>query len=120
MTLHCPSNEKTQYMINTQNISTMKPGAMLVNMSRGTLVKTDDLTAALQNGRISAAVLDVTDPEPIPSDHPIVKLDNCIISSHLASYSVPAVHKLRTDAAEIVARAVRGQKLPNIVNGVHG
>ena len=120
VTLHCPSNEKTRYMINTRNISTMKPGAMLVNTSRGTLVKTDDLAAALQNGRISAAALDVTDPEPIPSDHPIVTLDNCIITSHIASYSVPAVQKLRTDAAEIVARAIRGQKLPNIVNGVHG
>lgn len=118
VTLHCPSNPQTQYMINSQSISTMKPGVMLVNTSRGTLVKTDDLAAALQSGRISAAALDVTDPEPIPPEHPIVKSDQCIINSHIASASPQSVHKLRTDAATIVARAFRGEKLPNIVNGV--
>jgi D-3-phosphoglycerate dehydrogenase len=118
VTLHCPSNEKTQYMINAQSISTMKPGAMLVNTSRGTLVKTDDLASALQTGKISAAALDVTDPEPISPGHPIVKLDNCIITSHIASCSDAAVQKLRSDAAGIVVRAIRGQKLPNVVNGV--
>jgi D-3-phosphoglycerate dehydrogenase len=119
LTLHCPSNPTTQYMINAQSISTMKPGAMLVNTSRGTLVKTDDLAAALQSGRLSAAALDVTDPEPIPPDHPIARLDHCIINSHIASASPQSVRKLRTDAATIVARAFRGEKLPNIVNGVN-
>jgi D-3-phosphoglycerate dehydrogenase / 2-oxoglutarate reductase len=118
VTLHCPSNAQTQYLINSQSIATMKPGAMIVNTSRGTLVKTDDLAAALQSGRISAAALDVTDPEPIPMDHPIVKLDNCVINSHVASCSAPAVRYLRTCVAQIVAKALRGEKLPNVVNGV--
>lgn len=118
VTLHCPSNAKTQYMINTQSISTMKPGAMIVNTSRGTLVKSDDLAAALQDGRISAAALDVTDPEPLPADHVLRRLDNCIINSHIASATPQSVRKLRTDVAGIVARAFRGEKLPNIVNGV--
>jgi len=118
VTLHCPSNQATRYMIDERNISKMKPGAMLVNTSRGTLVKTDDLTTALQSGRLSAAALDVTDPEPIPPDHPLVKLDNCIINAHLASVGVPSFRRLRTTAAEIVATAIRGQRLPNIVNGV--
>jgi D-3-phosphoglycerate dehydrogenase / 2-oxoglutarate reductase len=118
VTLHCPSNEKTKQMINAQTLGKMKKGAMLVNTSRGTLVKTDDLTAALQSGQISAAALDVTDPEPINMDNPLVKLDNVIINPHLASASPGAVTKLRTAVANIVAMAVRGEKLPNIVNGV--
>ena len=118
ITLHCPSNEKTQYMINARSIDKMKPGVLLVNSSRGTLVKTDDLTAALQSGKISAAALDVTDPEPIPADHPLVKMDNVFINPHVASASPQAAKKLRGDAAGIAAVACRGEKLPNIVNGV--
>ncbi len=118
VTLHCPSTPQTQSMINARSIAAMKPGAMLVNTSRGTLVKTDDLAAAIQTGRISAAALDVTDPEPIPPEHPIVKLDQCIINAHIASASPQSVEKLRTEAATLVARAFRGEPLPNIVNGV--
>ena len=105
-------------MINAETLGKMKKGAMLVNTSRGTLVKTDDLVAALQSGQISAAALDVTDPEPINMDNPLVKMDNVIINPHLASASLGAVDKLRTGVANIVAMAVKGQKLPNIVNGV--
>ena len=92
---------------------------MLVNTSRGTLVKTDDLIAALQSGQISAAALDVTDPEPINMDNPLVKMDNVIINPHLASASLGAVdeaaHRRREHRRPM---AVKGEKLPNIVNGV--
>ena len=118
VTLHCPSNEKTRYMMDSRSFGKMKQGAMLVNTSRGTLVKTDDLVAALRSGRISAAALDVTDPEPINPDSPLVKMDNVIINSHIASGSPGAVTKLRTGAAGIVAKAIQGERLPNIVNGV--
>jgi D-3-phosphoglycerate dehydrogenase / 2-oxoglutarate reductase len=118
VTLHCPSNEHTKQMINAQTLGKMKKGAMLVNTSRGTLVKTDDLIAALQSGQISSAALDVTDPEPINPDNPLVLMDNVIINPHLASASPGAVTKLRTGVANIVALAVKGEKLPNIVNGV--
>jgi D-3-phosphoglycerate dehydrogenase len=120
ITLHCPSNEKTLYMINAQSIAKMKDGVMIVNTSRGTLIKTDDLLAAVQSGKVAAVALDVTDPEPIPAGHPLTKLDNVIITSHVASVSAKAVHALRSSAAQIVAAAHRGEKLPNIVNGVKG
>jgi D-3-phosphoglycerate dehydrogenase / 2-oxoglutarate reductase len=120
VTLHCPSNEKTKQMMNATTFGKMKKGAMLVNTSRGTLVKTDDLVAALQSGQVSAAALDVTDPEPLNMDSPLVKMENVIINPHLASASPGAVTKLRTGVANIVAMAVKGQKLPNIVNGVNG
>lgn len=118
VSLHCPSTEKTRRMINMQSIAMMKKGAILVNASRGTLVETGALVSALQSGQLSAAALDVTDPEPINADSPLLKMDNVIITSHIASMSPEAMKKLRTDAAELAAMALRGEKLPNIVNGV--
>ncbi len=118
--LHCPSTARTRQMINAQSIGTMKRGVMLVNTSRGTLVNTADLVAALESGHISAAALDVVDPEPIPADSPLLKMDNVILHSHVAANSVTARTRLRTSVAEAVARAVRGEKLVNVVNGVDG
>jgi D-3-phosphoglycerate dehydrogenase len=118
ITLHCPSTEKTKQLINAKRIARMKDGAMLVNASRGTLVNTDDLVAALRSGKISAAALDVTDPEPPPPGHPLVAMENVFITSHIASATPQAATKLRTDAANTVAVAIRGGKLPNVVNGV--
>jgi len=118
ITLHCPSNEKTKQMINEQSIAKMKDGVMLVNTSRGTLVKTDDLIATLQSGKISAAALDVLDPEPAPADSPLRTMDNVILTPHMAAVSAKAVKTLRATAANIVACAIRGEKLPNVVNKV--
>ena len=118
ISLHCPSTAETRQMINSQSIRTMKRGVMLVNTSRGTLVNTADLVAALESGHISAAALDVVDPEPIPPDSPLLKMDNVIIHSHVASCSVNSRNRLRTGVAEAVARAVRGEKFVNVVNGV--
>jgi D-3-phosphoglycerate dehydrogenase / 2-oxoglutarate reductase len=116
VTLHCPSNDKTRYMICAESLAKMKRGAMLVNTSRGTLVKTDDLVAALQSGAISACALDVTDPEPIQPDNLLVRMDNVIINSHIASGSPGAVEKLRIATASTAGLAIQGKPLPNIVN----
>jgi D-3-phosphoglycerate dehydrogenase len=118
ITLHCPSNDQTKQMINAQSIATMKDGVMLVNSSRGTLVKTDELVAALKSGKVSAAALDVTDPEPPDLQGELVKLDNVIINSHIASCSDQAVRKLRESVVDTVRIALGGGSLPNIVNGV--
>ena len=76
------------------------------------------LVEALQTGRLSAAALDVCDPEPIPTGHPLLSHPRVVLSAHVASTSPPAVRKLRETAAGIIAAAVRGESLPNVVNGV--
>ena len=65
----------------------MRPTAILVNTSRGPVVDTEALVDALRDGTICAAALDVTDPEPLPADHPLVGMDNCLVVPHIASAS---------------------------------
>ncbi len=122
ISLHCPSMAQTRGMINGDSLATMKRGVILINVARGDLVDPAALTEALQCGQVSAAAMDVFAPEPIPSDHEILKMDNVIVASHIASCSVPAVRKLRETAANLAAMALRGEALPNVVNGVvaHG
>jgi D-3-phosphoglycerate dehydrogenase len=117
VTLHCPSSAKTRGMINRDSLGLMKPGAILVNLARGDLIDSPALTQALQSGHLAAAALDVFAPEPIPPDHPILKKGNVILAPHIASASVSAARKLRTTVATIAARAIRGEPLPNVVNG---
>ena len=105
-------------MIDQAALAKMKPGALFINVARGDLVDPKALIDALQAGRIGGAGLDVFDPEPIPADSPILTMDNVILTPHVASASVPAVAKLRTSAAQTAARAVRGEPVPNVVNGV--
>jgi D-3-phosphoglycerate dehydrogenase len=118
VSLHCPSTPQTRAMINAASIEQMKPGALLVNASRGDLVVTDDLLAALNTGRLAAAALDVTSPEPLPADHPLRQCERLVVSSHVASATPQAVRNLRTSAAQAVARALRNEPAVNVVNGV--
>ncbi len=119
ITLHCPSIPSTRGMIDVAALSKMRPGALFINVARGDLVDTKALIDALQSGRLGGAGLDVCDPEPIPPDSPLLGMDKVILTPHVASASVPAVAKLRTSAAETAAKAVRGEPLPNVVNGVN-
>ncbi|MCA9433456.1 MAG: C-terminal binding protein, partial [Candidatus Omnitrophica bacterium] len=118
VTLHCPSNAQTQRIMNRKTINQMKAGSILINLGRGDLVETEALIEALESGHLGGAALDVFDPEPIPKDSPLLRMDNVIVASHIASASVRAVRTLRETAANIVVRAIRGEPLPNIVNGV--
>ncbi len=117
VTLHCPSTAQTRKLLNASSIARMKRGAIVVNLARGDLIDTPALVAALQSGQIAAAALDVCNPEPIPADSPLRSLPNVIASSHIASASPKAVRTLRETAARLVALALRGEPLPNVVNG---
>ncbi|HVR87868.1 MAG TPA: C-terminal binding protein [Planctomycetota bacterium] len=118
LTLHCPSTPRTRRMIGRREFGSLKPGAILVNVSRGDIVDTAALVEALKSGRLGAAALDVCDPEPIPADHPLLKMPNVTLAPHIASVSPAAQRKLREGAANAIARAVRGEALQNVVNGV--
>jgi len=118
LTLHCPSTPQTRRMMNRDAFAKLRPGAIFINLGRGDLVDTSALVAALESGHVGAAALDVFDPEPIPADHPILRMPNVILAPHIASASPAAVKKLRETAASLALKALRGEPLPNIVNGV--
>jgi len=118
VTLHLPTTAETRGLVDDDTIARMKDGVLLVNVARGTIVRTPALIEALRSGKIGGAALDVVDPEPIEDDSPLLGMDNVVITSHVASASVRAGQALRSRAADIVARAVRGDALPPSVNGV--
>ncbi len=118
VTLHCPSMPSTKGMINTQSLARMKARSLLVNASRGDLVITEDVIAALQSGHLAGAAFDVTNPEPLPVDSPLRAFPQVIINSHLASASPQSERKLRETVASLAALALQGKPLKNIVNGL--
>jgi D-3-phosphoglycerate dehydrogenase len=118
LTLHCPSTPQTRGMLNESAFAKMKKGAIFANLARGDVVNTPALVAALQQGHLAAALLDVCDQEPIPPDHPLLKMPNVILSAHVSSASPRAVRTLRETAAGLVAKRLRGEPLLNVVNRV--
>jgi glyoxylate reductase len=94
----------------------MKPNTVIVNTSRGPVIDMDALYEALRDHKIFAAGLDVTDPEPLPADHPLLTLDNFIIAPHIASASRVARDKMAWLAAKNLIAGLEGNHLPNCVN----
>ena len=116
LSLHTPLTKETHHLIDTDALSKMKPTAVLINSSRGPVVDPDALYAALSQGIIAYAALDVTEPEPIPMDSPLLTLDNIIIAPHIGSASVATRGKMARMAAENLIAGLKGERLPNCVN----
>jgi glyoxylate reductase len=116
VSLHVALTPETQRMIGTRELGLMKKTAVLVNAARGPVVDTDALVTALQNGEIFAAGLDVTDPEPLPADHPLVSLPNCIVVPHIASATVTTRDAMARLAANNLIAVLNGRMPEVIVN----
>jgi len=116
VTLHVALTPETRHLIGAAEFAKMKPTAILINASRGPVVNTDALVAALQSGEILAAALDVTDPEPLAADHPLVNMDNCIVVPHTASATVQTRDAMATLAARNLVAGLQGDKPPASVN----
>jgi glyoxylate reductase len=115
ISLHTPLNAETRGYIGAAELAQMKPTAILINTARGPVVDTHALYEAMRAKRIFAAALDVTDPEPLPADHPLYTLDNVLIVPHLASASVATRNKMAEIAATNMAAGLRGERPENLV-----
>ena len=111
-----PLTPETRHFISAAQLAVMKPTAYLINAARGPVVDSDALYRALCDRRIAGAALDVTDPEPLPADHPLLRLDNCLIVPHVGSASVATRTRMARLAAENVAAFLRGERVPTPVN----
>ena len=116
VTLHTVLSPDTKGLINAERLRWMKRSAILVNTSRGPVVDSIALFEALRDGIIAGAALDVTDPEPLPVNHPLVGLDNCLVVPHIASASRATRGKMASMAAANLLAGVRAERLPTPVN----
>ena len=116
ISLHVPLTPETHHMISSRTLSKMKPSAVLVNTSRGPVVDPGALYSALKSKKIFAAALDVTEPEPLPADHPLLELSNCLIVPHLGSASTRTRDQMAYLAAQNLIAGLQGEQLPNCAN----
>lgn len=116
ISLHIPLTSDTRHLIDSEALSKMKPTAVLVNTARGPVVDLDALYEALKSNRIFGAGLDVTEPEPLSLDSPLLTLDNVVIVPHIASASKTARDNMSWMAARNLIAGLKGEHLPNCVN----
>jgi phosphoglycerate dehydrogenase-like enzyme len=106
-----PDSAETRHFFNTARFGAIKPGAIFYNIGRGTTVNQDDLLDALRSGRLKAAWLDVTEPEPLPDEHPLWAEPNCFITPHVAGGHVDETKTLVRHFLKNLQRYVRGETL---------
>ena len=115
-----PHTKHSEGMFDKKQFNLMKPGSYFINVSRGKLVKTDDLVSVLKSGHLAGAGLDVTDPEPLPADHELWNFSNVIITSHISGQSQYSYHRMYSVFTENVDRFIKGLPLLNSVDKVAG
>jgi len=116
VSLHVPLKDETRHLIDGAALHRMKKTAVLVNTARGAVVDPEALYEALRDGVIAAAALDVTDPEPLPGDHPLLGLSNCLVVPHIGSASVATRERMAVMAADNLIAALRGGVPKHLVN----
>jgi len=116
VSLHVPLTPETRYLINDKSLRLMKKTAYLINAARGPIVESHALYHAIKDGQIAGAALDVTDPEPLPADHPLYSLRNCLIVPHIGSATLNTRRRMAELACENLLAGLEGHRLPNCVN----
>ena len=116
VSVHTPLTPETRHLMNRERFAAMKSSAILINTSRGPVVETEALVEALRSGQIAYAALDVTDPEPLSADHPLLSLPNCIVMPHIASASGATRGKMAEIAARNLIAGLNGEPLPTGLN----
>jgi phosphoglycerate dehydrogenase-like enzyme len=115
VTLHVSLSADTWHLIDAAAIARMRPGAILVNTSRGPVVDQAALAEALRSGHLFGAALDVTDPEPMRADDPLLALPNCLVVPHIGSATQRTRDRMAEKAARNVIAGIRGEPLPDPV-----
>ena len=115
VTLHCPLTPETRGMIDADALRHMKPTAYLVNTARGPVVDTDALAHALHDGQLAGAALDVTDPEPLPGDHPLLDAPNLLVVPHIASATHATRGRMADIAVDNLLAGLAGEPMPHRV-----
>ena len=116
VTLHCPLTPDTRGLIDARALARMKPTAYLVNTARGPIVDTAALIAALDDGEIAGAALDVTDPEPLPGGHPLLAAPNLLVLPHLGSATHATRERMADLAVDNLLAGLGGARMPHCVN----
>ena len=114
--LCCPLTPETRGLMSAQRIAQMRPGALLVNVSRGPVIDDDALIEALRENRIGGAALDVFTTQPLPPDHPYFGFDNVIVTPHMAGITEESMMRMGTGAAAEALRVLSGQLPVNLRN----
>ncbi len=117
LVLCCPLTDETRGLIGSEELRTLPTDAVVVNIARGAVVETDALVAALRSGAIGGAVLDVTDPEPLPREHPLWEFDEVLVTPHTAGATPRYYERLSDIVAGNVERLADGRPLRNRVDG---
>jgi glyoxylate reductase len=115
VSLHCPLTPETRHLIDAAALARMRSTAILVNTARGPIVDQDALRAALTDGVIAGAALDVTDPEPLPADDPLLSAPNLIVAPHIGSATHAAREQMATLAVDNLLAALDGEPMPHPV-----
>ncbi|OUL21365.1 D-glycerate dehydrogenase [Nostoc sp. T09] len=116
ISIHTPGADDTYHLLGDRQFALMKPSAILINTARGTIVNQEALYRALSQKQIAAAALDVTEPEPIPMDSPLLSLENLIITPHIGSASRQTRAKMADIAIANLIAGLKGNRLPHCVN----
>ncbi|CAN5593785.1 D-glycerate dehydrogenase [soil metagenome] len=116
VSLHTPLTDSTHHLINADSLAAMRDDAILINTARGPVVDTDALVQSLKSGKLRAAALDVTDPEPLPSDHELYSFDNVIVTPHIASATVATRNEMARLAVHNLIAVLEGTEPPHCLN----